>query len=127
MATEDVSVRLVVPGPAPEHPEPSPLPVETVAPPVSPGPDAPQPVDPAPAEPAQPAPPIAPPPSPTSTSTPSPLPPPDLATVVPHLPRTGVELLAALLIAVLLLALGVLLVRAGRVTRRPVSADPRRS
>lgn len=36
----------------------------------------------------------------------------------PHLPRTGTELLAVLLIAVVLLALGTLLVQASRARRR---------
>lgn len=36
----------------------------------------------------------------------------------PHLPRTGTELLAVLLVAVVLLALGTLLVQAGRARRR---------
>ncbi len=43
--------------------------------------------------------------------------------VVDHssLPRTGAPLLALLLVAVLLLALGVLAVRAGRARRHPLS------
>ena len=54
------------------------------------------------------------------TATPSaPVPPPPPTSPI-ALPRTGVELLGALLIAVLLLAIGALLLKAGHVRRRPV-------
>ena len=45
-------------------------------------------------------------------------------TARPGLPRTGTELLAVLLLAVSLLALGALLVKAGRNRRRPLPLVP---
>ena len=120
MEAQGVDVRLVVPGaadpsdPAPVSPPPdsaSPDPTGPTAPPApapeapvvsAPGPAAPSPFD--PAEAAAPGVPAAPPPT----------------SFTARLPRTGAELLAVLLVAVVLLALGTLLVKAGRARRRPV-------
>lgn len=93
MSSEGVEVRLVIPG---SQASPSPAPSSSPSPSASPTAPAPDPAVPGLGVPST----------------------PDSAT--PHLPRTGVEVLALLLIAVVLLVLGVLLVRAGR-SRRALS------
>lgn len=109
MSSEGFGVHLVVPQ-APPPPAPSPA-GDAVPPAEQPvAPDVPAPAGPQPAAPGDV--PVATPS--TTTSTQAPVTP---VTANSPLPRTGIELLALLLIATALLILGALLVKAGHVRR----------